>query len=132
MATTATVTLDYVYLHEVADLTNYLRLSADRLVEGTSGSTENRLYGRGNARRRSAPGVLHSLDISFELVTRAEKEALLEWVDADTFLMLRDPRGRVVFGGFDGKSLSVTEYNAVDRSTIAGAFNVVSAPELAM
>jgi hypothetical protein len=129
MATIVTVTWDYfIFLHEAADLSNYLKLAADRLVEGTGGQAEVRLYGRGNARRRSAPGVLHSLEVGFEYVTRAEKEALLEWVDADTFLMLRDPRGRVVFGAFDGKSLSVTELQAIDRSTIAGSFNVVSAP----
>ena len=128
MATTATVTLDYVYLHEVADLSNYLRLSADDLVEGTTGSADVRLYGQGNVRRRSAPGVVHTAQIRFELVTRAEKEQLLEWIDADTFLLMRDPRGRVWYGGFASKSLSVTEYAAVDRSVIQGTFEAVTPP----
>jgi hypothetical protein len=134
VATIVTVTIDrVVFLHKVSDLSVYLKLKGRQLGEATSGTAEERLYGRGNVRSRSAPGILRTLDLMFDHVVRADRETLTNgdntgWVDTNEFLMLRDPRGRVVYGSFKGKSLQVTEYPAVDLSSITATFAVVTPP----
>jgi hypothetical protein len=133
MATLATVILEDVILSEVTNPANRLILTAAALGETTTGPADTRLYGRGNSRRRSAPGVLRTVPVTFELVTRAQREQLTNdagtgWADTDTFLLLRDPRGRRLFGGFAGKAVQIAELAAVDRSTIQIDFAAVTPP----
>jgi hypothetical protein len=126
--TTAIVTLEEVHLQTVDDLTQHLMLVAERLGEATSGPSATRLYGQGNSRRRSAPGILRIIPVTFELVTRPDREMLMTWVEHELFLLMREPRGRVAYGGFASKSMQITELPANLRSTISGDFEQVSPP----
>jgi hypothetical protein len=128
MATTAQVLLRDVHIHQVADPTQVLKLHADKIDVSTTGPADARIYGQGNVRDRSTPGVLETLDCSFDMVMREHREMLEEWVKAHLFLFLRDPRGRVRFGKFAHKSIHVSEMSAEGMAMIEGSFQVVTPP----
>lgn len=129
MATTVSVTLLSVFLHDAANLAQYLALdNCMELTEDASGPVDVRLYASGRIRRTTMRGVITNVALMFERCTRAQVDQLRDW--QDTFLALRDPRGRVLYGSYDSKRINVSEYGPIDAADVTITFAVVTPPDL--
>jgi hypothetical protein len=100
----AGVTLTQLYLHDAADLSDYLAINVQDLSDALSAGVSTRDYANGRTRMVSTPSTGSSVSVSLTLVTEADRAALEGWVG--TYLMLREPRGRVRWGFYSGLSAS--------------------------
>ena len=95
----ASVQLQGVYLARVADLSTTLRLNAG--VEIASAETVRggfRNYAGGRVRLITMPGRDRRVTVSARRIDRATREQLTAW--AGQLLLLRDGRGRKMYGAF--------------------------------
>jgi len=100
----AGVTLDRLYLHTAADLSDYLAVYLDDLSESPEGPAEAREYANGRVRLITRPGIKSNVQIRLDLVSAADVQQLR--TRAKTLLMLRDPFGRKLWGFYSAFSAS--------------------------
>lgn len=115
----ATVTLDYLYLHRASDPSEFLALDLDAETVTKSKSGEVRRLASGRRRAVVRSGSSLSISVELQMVTRSDREVVEAWVAEGALLMLRDPRGRVVWGHAFGvetveSALLVDEGEAAD------------------
>lgn len=105
------VTLDRLWLHKADDLDTYLRFFTGPGRDDTRGTAgEVRVYAQGRRRIITRTGSAQALTATLRQVTSAELTTLEGW--RGDLLMLRDHRGRLLFGTFF--DMAVTDY--ADRS----------------
>lgn len=123
----ASITLDTLFLHDATDLSAYVAFDADlvSLSERASHSGEVRTYAGGRQRLITRPGEPRTINVKFEYVSPSEQQALRDWIGV--LLLLRDPRGRKVYGVFH--EMDVSERNPIDYTDINFAFQQVTASE---
>ena len=93
----ATVTTEDVWIHDAADLDDYIRLDHAVAISHTpSARATRRRYAGGRTRSVTRVGVVSDLTVQAEFVT-LEQEQWLE-SKAGRRLVLRDMRGRIVWG----------------------------------
>lgn len=106
----ATVTLDRVYLHLASSLATYLTFFTAGRSDQRSVQGGVRRYANGRLRSVVRTGTMQQLPLTLLKVTDANLVTLDSW--QGTLLLLRDVRGRVLFGSY--YSLNVDDYE--DRS----------------
>lgn len=106
----ASVTLDRLWLHQADDLDTYLRFFTSDRGDERAVPGEVRVYAQGRRRIITRTGSAQTLTATLRQVTSAELDTLEDW--RGDLLMLRDHRGRLVFGTFF--DMAVTDYT--DRS----------------
>ena len=95
----ASVTLYGVWLAPVSDLTDTLVLNGGTTAAGTVGvQGDFRRYAGGRVRLIRQAGQDESVAVSVSHVSRTTREQLNAW--AGETLLLRDGRGRLVFGTY--------------------------------
>lgn len=94
----ASVNLDFLYLHRADDESIFLALDLAEEVATPQKQGEVRRLASGRRRAVLRPGSDHPVDISLDLVSRADRETLVDWIETGTLLILREPRGRVLWG----------------------------------
>ncbi len=100
----ASVMLSGVYLAPVSDLADVLVLNAAVSLAGASGVRgEIRTYAGGVTRLITRAGSVKTATVEVKRASRTTREQLAEW--AGVLLLLRDGRGRCIYGSF----LSVDE-----------------------
>ena len=125
----AAITLLDVFLHSADDLSDFLALAnCSSLEEDSGGPSDVRLYASGRTRRTRMRGVVTTVAMTLERCTRAEVDQLRAW--QDHYLLLRDPRGRVLYGAYSAKQLHVTEYAAIDAADVTIRFDAVTPPDI--
>ena len=118
----ASVTLNELWIHDADDLSDYVRVRVSELSAPQEQAGEVREYAGG--RRRIIRRKTRRREVSVELsnVDREVLPRLDDW--AGRLLMLRDPRGRVMWGSFF--SFSVEETRGLrDRVTVGFTFHQV-------
>lgn len=109
----ASVTLDNVHMHPVDDPDSQITavLTSERESSNRAGTT--RMYAGGRRRSVTRPGLTVDLDIGLQFLARATVNTLRDWVENEQLLVLREPRGRVLFGNVFG--LQITEIAGTDE-----------------
>lgn len=132
----AIITLRSVFLHDatdLADLSAFLELeNVEELGEHIAGPETTRLYAGGNSRRTLGRGSLTTLTVKMTRCTPTQAARLAVWAKEGTQLLWRDPRRRVLLGGWAGKQLDVVEYPAIDAADVTGTFAAVTEPAAAV
>lgn len=100
----ASVTLTELWVHAGDDLADYV--TSDGFLAESSRRTsrsEVLIYAGGRERLHRRPGAPRVLNVSMPAVSRA----VIDWLEehADTLVMLRDPRGRLVWGAYGDVSV---------------------------
>lgn len=113
----ASVTLDELWIHQVADLTQFVRVYMGSLNEESGVTGEVRRYANGVTRAITTLGTTRRVRVELPYVARADYETLESWVAQP--VMVRDPLGRKVFGMFF--AVSADEQPIGDISTILRA-----------
>lgn len=117
----AAVVLDKVWLHDAVDLSAYVTLKARDLVATPSRSVERRVRAGGRVQAVSTPAVVQSVSWEALQVDRATLAVLEGWLGRH--LMMRGPRGRVLWGFYD--SLPTSEQLWSDAVWLSMTFVVV-------
>lgn len=118
----AVVTLTKLWLHEAADLSEYRSWYSTDRRDGRDQAGEVREYANGRRRLVTTPAKAQKLGVTVRLVTDDD----LVWLDdhAGTLLMLRDHRGRVVFGSYF--TLDIVDYDDQSGYDVSFAFESVT------
>jgi hypothetical protein len=95
----AVVSLTDLWLHDAADLSDFVTLEVSELVEVPAIEAPIRRYASGVLRMVRSGEVQHSYAVLCRLPSRSAVDQLREW--AGQLLMLRDPLGRKRFGRFE-------------------------------
>jgi hypothetical protein len=117
----AGVTLSTLYLHDAADLSDYMVLNVSDINETPSSSAIVRAYANGRLRLVTTPELRDELSLRLILVSRADREALSAW--RRTLLLLRDPLGHVMHGMYP--DLDIAPVCGEDESTISLVFQFI-------
>lgn len=118
----AEVELDDLWLHTASDLSDYLMLELNGEVEDTSKQAVARRYANGRVRMIASAGTFARLDLRLEQVELPDVATLRSWVGTE--LLLREPRGRVMFGFYD--SIRVEEVAAVGLAQVSLTFQEIT------
>lgn len=91
--------LQGVFLHRVAEPAVFVRLNAGVTVAGSNTVRgEFRTYAAGRVRLVTRPGRSRMVEVAARRVDRPTRETLDDW--AGQLLLLRDGRGRKVYGSY--------------------------------
>lgn len=113
-----TVTLEQLWVHDANNEATYKTAWLSSLDESPSITGGPRTMASGAVRHFSRTGTVVSLSVSLELVARTTVDQLREWIG--TVVMLREPRGRKLWGTFD--ALTVSEVPGADTDTVNVSF----------
>lgn len=94
----ASVNLDYLYLHDANDEPTFLALDLDSLTATPTKQGSIRRLASGRRRAVLREGSDDPLEVGVEQVSRADRETLASWVREGRLILLRDPRGRALWG----------------------------------
>ncbi len=122
----ASVELDTVHIHDLADPSGQLTELLTSLRESSNRAAAARTYAGGRRRSVSRPGLSTDLDVGLAQLPRTSVNTLRDWAEAGTLLCLRDPRGRVSFGHAFG--IQVTEVPGADEgfADVTFTFNQIT------
>ena len=121
----ASLTFVELYLHDAADLTDYLALPVNGISDSPTQDLDVRTYAGGRRRVVRRPSLPRQVSVDFAALTTANREALQAWIG--TLLLLRDLRGRKFYGVYD--SLNVSEIKGMERAAVSLAFTEVTFTE---
>lgn len=107
----AQVTLDDVWFHLPDQPSSFVRATLTSEREITTRSTQVRNYAAGRRRAITRPGTSRTLFLGLDLAERVDIVQLQAWEGA--VVMLRDPRGRKLWGIYDG--LTVDELSGQEQ-----------------
>lgn len=121
----ALVELDTVYLHDAADLSDFVMLDVESLVEEPEmgGDFRRRAGGRVQLIRRK--GRHRRFSVQAVQVSRDTVDWLREHIGST--LLLRDPRQRKAYGAY--LEVSVDEVPAVDMAVVSFTFGELTHSE---
>lgn len=94
----ASVTLDDLWLHDAANLSSSIAGALTGEDESTSKPGEVRRYANGRLRSITGAGSSVELRLQMDLADRADVDVLRGWVKTGTKLLLREPKGRLLWG----------------------------------
>jgi hypothetical protein len=121
----ASIDLEQVWVHDAGDLASFVRLPVRELEAAPTRRVEAREYASGRLRRISRPAHHITVSITARLLSRGMVDRLDAWTGET--LMLRDPRGRKLWGFF--RELGVTEHAWTDRADVAFRFVAITQDE---
>ena len=117
-----TVTLNEVWIHDADDHADDVRLRWADLTVEPSRHAEVRTYAGGRQRIVTGPARPRSGTVTFPLVDRSSLDKLEDWCGRK--VMIRDSRGRVLFGMFP--SFQISERRTDHRPIVTLSFREVS------
>lgn len=118
----ASVTLTEIWLHDASDPDSYVRLPLQEIAEQSQSHVEVREFAGGVLRTITRPIRRVSYPVRLVQVPSATVETLRGW--EGTTLMLRDVRGRLVFGVFAG--LEVSDWRGEGSHDVQFTFQTVT------
>lgn len=121
----AIVLLNRLWLHDAANLADNVAIRVQQIDEEKSVDGDVRKYAGGRLRSVSSAGTRRTVEVELRLIERADVDTVKGWVGRK--LMLRDPRGRKIFGVFH--EVEVEEWPARDRATVTFTFEELSHSE---
>lgn len=100
----AEITLTDLWLHDATDLSSFVQLPLNKLssVQGEVAGSVRR-YAGGRLRFIRRPGDKDSLNVSLVMVSQTTADSINDWTGK--LLMLRDPKGRKLFGTYRNVSI---------------------------
>lgn len=119
----AGVTLTQLFLHDAADLSDYIAIDLHDLPSTKEAAAEARTYANGRIRLVTTPAAKQSIAITCRNVSPANRAILEGWTG--TFLMLREPWGRVRWGFY--ASLDDSQWKHKDVVDVSFTFQSITA-----
>jgi hypothetical protein len=87
-----------LFLHKGDELETYLTFPSFTIKPTRTKRGAVRMMAGGRRRSVSRPGTWTEVDVSLEWITTAERETVESWLEE--LVLLRDPRGRNVWGRY--------------------------------
>lgn len=113
----ASVTLNDLWIHQVADFSSYVQVYMGALSEESGSEGEVRRYANGVTRAITTATRSRTVSVELPFLLRTDLQTLQDW--AGQPVMIRDPLGRKVFGVFF--SVEVSERPIGDVTTVLSA-----------
>lgn len=118
----ASVTLTRLWLHDAADLSDFITVRTAELGEVPAVHGEVRRYANGNLRAVRRAGTARQVRVRLRPSVRSDVDQIAAWTGRR--LMLRDSRGRKLWGVYWDPQ--VTEVPGVDRADVSFTFEQVT------
>lgn len=114
MSDVASTVFGKLFVHDAADLDTWVRLRLRAFNEVSEKEGEVRAYAGGRRRAVSRVGDLRTFKIDIGRATRADVDQLREWTG--TTVLVRDPRGRLVWGVY--WAVEIEEWRSADVADV--------------